>query len=230
MNEKFADSGKIWNEKFRKGWGKEQPIEHHLSQFVEQYKGEIGPSILDIGSGEGRNLIPLAKMGYDLTGLELTEQGIKITREKQDNEKTDAKLVRGSFHNLPFLANTYDTVISIQAMQHNNWQGAEAAFSEAVRVLKPGGLLFLRISSDKNTVQEDHQKIEDKGRTWVKTEEGHPGLHHSFSFEELKELADKYGLEIEPGFIDEKRAGDGFVILGQWNIAFRKKRDENEVV
>lgn len=226
MSEKLPDSGPIWEKKFGKGWGEKEMPERRLLEFIEKYKNEIGPNILDIGSGEGRHLIPLAKAGYNLTGLELTEEGVRITEKKQKEEKTDAKLVRGNFHNLPFLDNVYDTVISLQAMQHNNWQGAEVAFAEAARVLKPGGLFFLRVNSNKNALQGNEEMIEDKGQTWQKNEQGYLGVHHSFSFEELKELADKYNLEIEPGFVDEKKAGDNFVILGQWNIVFRKKTNE----
>jgi ubiquinone/menaquinone biosynthesis C-methylase UbiE len=233
MVEKLPDSGAIWNKKFAKGWGEERPPEARLLEFMEKYKEEIGPDILDIGSGDGRHLIPLAKAGYNLTGFELTEEGINKTKEKLDKEKIKAELVKGNFHNLPFQDNVYDTVISLQAMQHNNWPGAEAAFAEAVRVLRPGGLFFLRVNSDKNALQDNQKKIADKGRTTVRVEEGHLGYHHSFSLEELKELADKYNLEIEPGYTDEKRAGnkegadDNFVILGQWNIIFRKKSEEN---
>ncbi len=223
MHEQLPNSGGVWENKFKKGWGEGKSPEQHFLKFVEKHKNEIGPDILDIGSGEGRQLIPLAKAGYNVVGLELTEEGIKITKEKQNTEKTDAKLVRGNFHNLPFRDNTYNTVISIQAMQHNNWQGAEIAFSEAVRVLKPGGLFFLRVNSDKHPAQDNEKIINDKGLTWTRNEEGFRGLHHNFSLEELQELATKYNLDIEPDFVDEKIAGDNFSVLGQWNIVFRKK-------
>jgi ubiquinone/menaquinone biosynthesis C-methylase UbiE len=186
MKENLPDSGKIWEKEFKEGWGKAEQPEPRLLEFFEKYKGEIGPKILDIGSGEGRHLILLAKAGYNLTGLDLTEKGIKITEEKQDKEKTEAKLVRGNFHNLPFQDNSFDTIISTQAMQHNVWPGAEAAFSEAARVLKPGGLFFLRVNSDKNAIPDNAEMVKDMGRTWLRHKAGGLGYIHSFSMEELK--------------------------------------------
>lgn len=227
MNEKLPNSGPLWDKKLKKGWGEGKQPERRFLEFIEKYKSEIGPNILDIGSGEGRQLMPLTNAGYNVTGFDYSKEGLEKTKKKQAKEKTDANLVRGNFHDLPFKDNVYDTVISIQAMQHNNWQGAEAAFSEAARVLKPGGLFFLRVNSEKNARQGNETIIKDKGVTWSRDEDGSPGIHHSFSFKELKELADKYNLDIEPGAIDEKRAGDNFIILGQWNIVFRKKLNKN---
>ena len=149
-------------------------------------------------------------------------------------EKAEAKLVRCSFHDLPFrdgddkdhVEEAYDTVISVQAMHHNNWQGAEKAFFEGARVLKPGGLFFLRVGSDKSALQGNETIVEDKGLTWTRNEGGHIATHHSFSFDELKELADKNNLEIEPGYVDENAVGENFITLGEWNIVFRKKMIE----
>ena len=223
VGEGLPDPRHIWERKLSGGWGIGKYAEPRFRKFSEDYREEIGPNILDIGSGEGRHLVPLSLDGYTPTGFDITESGLKITKVKIDWERTQANLVRGNFHHLPFKDGVYDTVISTQAMQHNTWRGVVIAFSEASRVLKPGGLFFLRIKSDKCPAQDDEITVADKGRTYYRKKEGYAGCHHCLSFGELEELAEKNTLHIEPGYIDEKRAGDNFVILGQWNITFRKK-------
>lgn len=224
--EAFPTSGLAWKKRFQdpNDWGGEKQPSYHLLAFIEKYKGEIGPDILDIGSGAGRNLIPLAQQSFHLTGLELVEDAIKIIKQRLAEAKVDAKLVRGSFTHLGFGDASFDTVISVQTMQHSNWAGVKKGFSEAARVLKPGKLFFLRINSDAQVPSGNITAIEDRGKTWSRDEDGHPDVHHSCSLDELRELADLYHLDILE-YVDEKNRVDGVWTKGQWNIVFRKKAE-----
>jgi len=223
-------AGQNWEHRFQEGWDEaKQSLEPRFLEFMEKYRDEIGPRILDVGSGTGRHLLPLAKMHYKVTGAELTEAGLKITKDKLAREKVDAVLVRADFHDLPFPDESYDTVVSTQAMQYNNWSGAKKSFAESARVLKSGGLFFLRVRSNKAAVQNKAQRIDDeRGQTWIheRGAEKSRVIVHDYALDELQELAVANNLEIIDGPVDEKRAGNDFVILGQWNLVFRKKQNQ----
>ena len=225
MSEKrFEYSGAGWESKFRAGWGDNKKPEPRLLEFAEKYKSEIGPKILDIGSGVGRHSIPLAEMGYEVTGLEYTKAGVEITKQKEKEKGVKSDLVQGDFRDLPFADNSFDTVVSTATLHHNNWEGAETTFKEASRVLKSGGLFFFRVRSDKAAVEPDRKALDDKGISWSEiNEDGSLELHHDFSLEELRELAEKCNFDFESEPFDEKKNEDGKITFGQWNVVFRKK-------
>ncbi len=225
MSEKrFAYDGGVWDRKFKEGWGDSKEPELRLLKFVEDYKEEIGPKILDLGSGEGRHLIPLAKMGYAMTGMEFTEQGVKITGQKAEKEGVKVNLVRGDFRELPFKPEEFDTIVCTSVLHHNNWEGLRMAFAEAAKVLKPDGLFFLKARSDKKPLKKGETLIEDKGRTsQITNEHGIIEVHHDLSLDELKELAEENSLEFAEEPVDEKEVKDGAPVSGHWSIVFRKK-------
>ncbi|MDI6778511.1 MAG: class I SAM-dependent methyltransferase [Patescibacteria group bacterium] len=220
----------FWENKFKKGWGEGKRPDQRLLEFIEKHGDEIGPRILDIGSGGGRNLVPLAIPGREMTGLELTEKGLMMTKNKLREEGRRAELVRGDFHNLPFSNGAFDTVISVQTMMHTDWNGVEAAFAEACRVLKPNGLFFLRVKSDAAALRPEEKLANDsRGKSTKEiTAGGEIVLHHLFNLEELRDLAEKNNLEIVGEPRDEKKIVDGIIEKGQWNITFRKRDEKRQ--
>lgn len=46
-------------------------------------------TLLDVGCGQGRDAIPLAKLGYSVTGIDNSKTGIKQLNEVAQNEKLD---------------------------------------------------------------------------------------------------------------------------------------------
>ncbi len=50
--------------------------------------------ILDIGCGTGRHSIELAKRGYKVTGIDLSESQLKRAKEKTGKEKVNVNFIR----------------------------------------------------------------------------------------------------------------------------------------
>jgi SAM-dependent methyltransferase len=62
----------------------------------------------------------------------------------------------------------FDFVVSIQVFQHGDWTTATRHFEEVKRVLRPGGLFFLRVNSASTRVDIAHSVVDarcDGGRT-----------------------------------------------------------------
>lgn len=102
-----------------------------------------GPfSLLDLGCGTGvvsQDLQQFAKtwgLDFNLKALEFCqERGLK-------------NLSQGDAEKLPFQSNSFEAITSLDVFEH--LRDDEAAFREACRVLKPGGMLVLSVPAFKS--------------------------------------------------------------------------------
>ena len=100
--------------------------------------GEVkGKTILDVGAGTGRTSVVLAKMGAEVTALDVSEQMLKELTKKNAKIKT----VVGDAESLPFPDKSFDVVVSAFLIVH--LKDPTRFFDEAYRVLKDGGLLVV---------------------------------------------------------------------------------------
>jgi len=70
-----------------------------------------GSKILDLACGFGRHTIPLAKKGYDMTGLDYTEKFIRMAEESAQKENLRIEFLVGDMRRIPF-ENHFAGVIS----------------------------------------------------------------------------------------------------------------------
>jgi ubiquinone/menaquinone biosynthesis C-methylase UbiE len=118
--------------------------------FLKQYLPKKG-LILDAGGGPGRYTIELAKLGYNVTLLDLTPKLLEIAREhiiKAKVEKSIRGILQGSIDDLStFNDETFDAVICLGgALSHLVIdEQREKAVTELVRVAKPGAPIFVSV-------------------------------------------------------------------------------------
>jgi SAM-dependent methyltransferase len=94
--------------------------------------------LLDAGCGTGRNLEDLARFGR-AAGVDLSPDAIRFCRRR------GAAAVRAGLLHLPFPDATFDCVTSFDVVYHAWVTDDRAAVREMARVLRPGGLLFVRV-------------------------------------------------------------------------------------
>lgn len=96
--------------------------------------------ILDVGCGAGFFSILLARLGHDVTGIDLTPDMIRHSKELAAEEKVSCSFMVMDAENLDFEDQTFDVIVS----RNLTWTLPEAgkAYQEWVRVLKPGGVLM----------------------------------------------------------------------------------------
>lgn len=71
--------------------------------FLEKELGaDRSLKILDVGCGTGRHAIELAKRGYDMTGIDLSEKQIEKAREKAREQNLEVGFQQQDARDLPF--------------------------------------------------------------------------------------------------------------------------------
>ena len=124
--------------------------------------------ILEIGCGSGNNLWFAAREGFSVTGIDGSETVINYAKERFQNENLQGDFIVGDFTDLPFDNNEFDMVIDRGAIVCVNHDGAKKTFSEVARVLKPNGLFFLNLYSDRHSSYLSGTLLDDGFTTDIK--------------------------------------------------------------
>jgi ubiquinone/menaquinone biosynthesis C-methylase UbiE len=119
-----------------------QALRRHVIESVRPQPQKF--SVLDAGCGSGGMLAQLREKfpGAELTGIDESEHAIELCRERG----TDAELLRAGVHELPFPADAFDVVLSLDVWVNDGVDDALAAH-ETHRVLRPGGKLILNLAA-----------------------------------------------------------------------------------
>lgn len=95
--------------------------------------------VLDLGCGNGSLSDAIAKRGYEVVGIEQSEQGVTIARRSFPN----CCYIQASIYDLPDteLQNSFDVVIAVEVIEHLLYP--RELVRAAKKCLKPNGRLIL---------------------------------------------------------------------------------------
>ena len=104
-----------------------------------------GDHVLDIGCGGGANIDRILTKCPKCTvrGIDLSKKSLEYTTELNYRAVKDGQcfVIGGSATQLPLAKDSYDIVMAFETIYY--WPTIEMGFSEALRVLKPGGTLIV---------------------------------------------------------------------------------------
>jgi SAM-dependent methyltransferase len=117
--------------------------------------------LLDIGCGAGRNIVPLARLGWNAVGIDLSLAMIAaaVTRMRDEHLETHLQFALAGMHELPFPARSFDFIIA-----HGIWNLARSGrefrlgLAEAARVARPRSALFV-FTFSRNTLPPDARPV-----------------------------------------------------------------------
>lgn len=102
-------------------------------------KGKL--KILDAGCGTGLLARKLARFGQ-VEGMDFSEEALKLAKKRGVGVK------KGSIDRLPYNKQVFDVVVCADVINHIWVKDEQKALHELYRVLKPGGILILRVSAN----------------------------------------------------------------------------------
>jgi SAM-dependent methyltransferase len=116
--------------------------------MIEQFAARCGSPILELACGTGRLLIPLARKGYEVTGVDISEAMLERARRKVTVEGLDRRvtLLRQDMQELA-LKGTYALAFcSLNSFMHLLTTDDQLTALRRIRGhLQPGGLLVLDV-------------------------------------------------------------------------------------
>lgn len=141
------------------------------------------------GCGNGRNFIALTRAGLTLEGCDISEEAINQLTTKLPAAKE--RVYVGDFLE-DTSSKQYDYLVSIQMFQHGGDDKVTQYFQRAKDMLKPHGILFLRVNSIHTELYRQHKLVNrnDFGGKSVYYDEGSKAGQtiHFYSAEELSHI------------------------------------------
>lgn len=127
---------------FRELEAERYSLEPYIRDFARFERGK-GKRLLEVGVGAGTDFINWVRHGAIATGVDLTDAGVELTKERLALEGLSAEVRVGDAENLPFADESFDLVYSYGVIHHS--PDTPKAVREIHRVLKPGGTAVVMI-------------------------------------------------------------------------------------
>jgi SAM-dependent methyltransferase len=136
-------------------------------RFWERYCTRHGGRVLELGSGTGRVLVPLARAGLPVVGIDRSSQMQAYARRRLRRVPGHrAALVRGDIRALPFAGASFDVVVAPYGILQSLLRDRDfnATLEAVARVLVPGGHFGIDLVPDVPHWREYRRKVTLSGR------------------------------------------------------------------
>jgi 2-polyprenyl-3-methyl-5-hydroxy-6-metoxy-1,4-benzoquinol methylase len=110
----------------------------HSVFMMEATKGLKPGRALDVGAGQGRNAVWLARQGWDVTGIDVSGVGLAAAAANARKAGTSVKTVKTTYQDFDFGTEQWDLIVMILS-----WAPmSDPAFTARLKAsLRPGGVI-----------------------------------------------------------------------------------------
>lgn len=106
-----------------------------------------GAKILDLGFGDGRNMPLLHDLGFEVYGVEISEEICGLTRDRMQRLGIPVVVKSGSNAHIPFAGAAFDFVLACHACYYvSEGESFEDNLAEITRVLRAGGRFIFSLA------------------------------------------------------------------------------------
>ena len=178
----------IWNS-LAEQWDKfrSKPFPNTIFSLSKNWeKGKI----LDVGCGNGRNLIPFAEKNFTCEGVDFSIEMLNHAKSKFKKLNLKSKFHVANMTDLPFKDNSFDYLICIASFHHLNKIDQQKTLLEFKRILKSNGKIYI------TTWNKLQLKFLFKNKEvfipWKIKDQSYQRYYYLFNHFELKKLLKKH--------------------------------------
>jgi ubiquinone/menaquinone biosynthesis C-methylase UbiE len=124
----------------------------HVVNKVNLFKSLGARKILDLGCGQGRHTLLLSKKSFETFAMDISPTAAKTTKNALEKEGLSAEIMVGDMRKIAYPDNFFDAVLAWRSLYLGKIDDVRKTFSEAKRILRPGGIIYTSIRSTNNTL------------------------------------------------------------------------------
>jgi ubiquinone/menaquinone biosynthesis C-methylase UbiE len=142
MDEDTTAYLKDWFDRMAPGYDRlERLLAGVRTQVVEMAAAPRGTRVLDAATGTGNQALVFARSGCEVTGIDLSEEMIRIASAKNGGGRTT--FLNADASDMPFTDGSFDLSAISFALHDMPSPIREAVLGELVRVTAPGGTIMV---------------------------------------------------------------------------------------
>ncbi|HXA16317.1 MAG TPA: class I SAM-dependent methyltransferase [Thermoanaerobaculia bacterium] len=138
----------------RKNPEKVYPVEFVVRTLLGTYPGlkidrttYAGAKVLDLGFGDGRNMPLLNDLGFEVYGVEISDEICHLTSSRMERLNVPVVLKTGNNAHIPFDDRSFDFVLSCHACYYvSPGESFSDNLEEIARILRPGGRFIFSLA------------------------------------------------------------------------------------
>jgi SAM-dependent methyltransferase len=147
-------------------------------------------TVLDLGCGSGWLSVYLARQGFAVTGLDISEQALNLAQTWSAQERLPIVFDLGDIAEIKYSSNSFDAVVANSIFEHLTYDLAKATIARLYEILNPNGCLIACFDKV-GTGPGEYFELPDC--THVYTDKGRQGmLLRCFSDQELLALFENW--------------------------------------
>ena len=173
--------------------------ESEAKRIIEETGVKRGSKILDIGCGPGFFTMILTKYGMEVTGIDYSDDMLLQAKANAESKGIAASFYKMDASDLSFEDESFDLIVSRNVIW--NLERPEKAYSEILRVLRPGCKAYVSDGNYYLHLFDDEYKRARESRPVLKKKEETFGSHEKYrgdvDFSVMERLAENLPLSRE---------------------------------
>lgn len=119
-----------------------------------------GLKVLDISCGVGRISIPLAKKGAIVSGIDISEEMLKICQRNVNVAKLSSKikLYHCNAADIPLPDKSFDIVLCLGLLEHLTDPMREKVLDQIIRTVKPRGVAIILVNNNESVFLKERKR------------------------------------------------------------------------